>query len=98
LDVLVVGAGSLASTSSIACASSVFEAGSDIGGVWYWNCYPGARWGFSAPGSAHDLDLCQGFGGQGPARCILRSGTGSERVHPPRHRYLPHPNPPARRR
>src|SRR6266436_5091115 len=21
----------------------VFEAGSDIGGVWYWNCYPGAR-------------------------------------------------------
>ena len=21
----------------------VFEAGSDTGGVWYWNCYPGAR-------------------------------------------------------
>ncbi len=21
----------------------VFEAGSDIGGIWYWNCYPGAR-------------------------------------------------------
>jgi hypothetical protein len=21
----------------------VFEAGADIGGIWYWNCYPGAR-------------------------------------------------------
>ena len=21
----------------------VFEAGSDVGGTWYWNCYPGAR-------------------------------------------------------
>ena len=21
----------------------VFEAGPDIGGIWYWNCYPGAR-------------------------------------------------------
>jgi phytoene dehydrogenase-like protein len=38
--------GSPASTSSITCAGynvKVFEAGSDIGGIWYWNCYPGAR-------------------------------------------------------
>jgi len=21
----------------------VFEAGGGLGGVWYWNCYPGAR-------------------------------------------------------
>ena len=23
--------------------AKVFEAGKDIGGIWYWNCYPGAR-------------------------------------------------------
>ncbi len=27
----------------------VFRAGSDIGGVWYWNCYPGARVDSPAP-------------------------------------------------
>ena len=21
----------------------LFEAGSGLGGIWYWNCYPGAR-------------------------------------------------------
>ena len=21
----------------------IFEAGADLGGIWYWNCYPGAR-------------------------------------------------------
>ncbi|MGH8722900.1 MAG: NAD(P)-binding protein, partial [Burkholderiales bacterium] len=21
----------------------LFEAGADLGGIWYWNCYPGAR-------------------------------------------------------
>jgi cation diffusion facilitator CzcD-associated flavoprotein CzcO len=21
----------------------IMEAGSDIGGIWHWNCYPGAR-------------------------------------------------------
>ena len=23
--------------------AKVFEAGKDLGGIWYWNCYPGAR-------------------------------------------------------
>ncbi|SVC13682.1 uncharacterized protein METZ01_LOCUS266536, partial [marine metagenome] len=47
-DVLVVGAGiagiyllyRLRKSNFKVC---VFEAGSNIGGTWYWNCYPGAR-------------------------------------------------------
>jgi cyclohexanone monooxygenase len=48
LDVLVVGAGfaglyQLNHLRKLGYKVKVFEAGSDIGGVWYWNCYPGAR-------------------------------------------------------
>jgi cation diffusion facilitator CzcD-associated flavoprotein CzcO len=48
LDVLVVGAGfaglyQLHQLRKLGYHVKVFEAGSDIGGVWYWNCYPGAR-------------------------------------------------------
>jgi phytoene dehydrogenase-like protein len=48
LDVLVVGAGfaglyQLDHLRRLGYNVKVFEAGSDIGGVWYWNCYPGAR-------------------------------------------------------
>jgi phytoene dehydrogenase-like protein len=47
-DVLVVGAGfaglyQLDHLRRLGYNVKVFEAGSDIGGVWYWNCYPGAR-------------------------------------------------------
>jgi cyclohexanone monooxygenase len=48
LDVLVVGAGfaglyQLDRLRNLGYSVAVFEAGSDLGGVWYWNCYPGAR-------------------------------------------------------
>jgi cation diffusion facilitator CzcD-associated flavoprotein CzcO len=48
LDALVVGAGfaglyQLDHPRRVGYNVKVFEAGSDIGGVWYWNCYPGAR-------------------------------------------------------
>src|SRR6266404_7954161 len=48
LDVLVVGAGfaglyQLDRLRRLGYDVRVFEAGSNIGGVWYWNCYPGAR-------------------------------------------------------
>ncbi len=48
LDVLVVGAGfaglyQLDHLRRLGYNVKVFEAGSDIGGIWYWNCYPGAR-------------------------------------------------------
>jgi cyclohexanone monooxygenase len=54
LDVLVVGAGfgglyQLDRLRTLGFSVKVYEAGSDIGGVWYWNCYPGARVDTYAP-------------------------------------------------
>ncbi|KAG6906927.1 hypothetical protein DXG01_011353 [Tephrocybe rancida] len=48
LDVLVVGAGfsgvhQLYKLRKAGFSAQVFEAGSGLGGTWYWNCYPGAR-------------------------------------------------------
>ncbi|KAH6871224.1 cyclopentanone monooxygenase [Thelonectria olida] len=48
LDVLIVGAGfsgcySLYKLRQLGLNVHVFEAGSDLGGVWHWNTYPGAR-------------------------------------------------------
>ena len=49
LDVVVVGAG-FAGLYQLhrlrepsACWVVLVEAGSDLGGIWHWNCYPGAR-------------------------------------------------------
>jgi cyclohexanone monooxygenase len=48
LDVVIVGAGFaglylLDRLRSMGMTAQVFEAGGGLGGVWYWNCYPGAR-------------------------------------------------------
>ena len=48
LDVLVVGAGftglyQLHRLRQLGFKVRLFEAGADLGGIWYWNCYPGAR-------------------------------------------------------
>src|ERR1700733_13776067 len=48
LDVIIVGAGFaglylLDRLRSFGMSVQVFEAGDAPGGVWYWNCYPGAR-------------------------------------------------------
>ncbi|KAL0571519.1 hypothetical protein V5O48_010435, partial [Marasmius crinis-equi] len=48
LDILIVGAGfaglyQLQLYRKLGYKFKVFEAGSDIGGTWYWNHYPGAR-------------------------------------------------------
>lgn len=48
LDALVVGAGfggvyQLHNLRKLGYKVKVFEAGADLGGIWYWNCYPGAR-------------------------------------------------------
>lgn len=47
-DAIVVGAGfsgirSLWEVSRLGLSVKCYEAGEDIGGVWYWNRYPGAR-------------------------------------------------------
>ncbi|THU96065.1 FAD dependent oxidoreductase [Dendrothele bispora CBS 962.96] len=48
LDVLVVGAGfaglyHLYQLRKLGYSVKLFESGSGMGGVWHWNCYPGAR-------------------------------------------------------
>lgn len=47
-DVVIIGAGiagmyALVRFRSLGLRVRVFEAGSDVGGTWYWNRYPGAR-------------------------------------------------------
>ncbi|MDO8773488.1 MAG: NAD(P)/FAD-dependent oxidoreductase [Burkholderiaceae bacterium] len=47
-DVLIIGAGfaglhMLNQTRGMGLSARVFEAAADVGGVWYWNRYPGAR-------------------------------------------------------
>jgi monoamine oxidase len=49
LDAVVIGAGvaglyQLHLLRSQGLAVKVFEAGSDVGGTWYWNRYPGGDW------------------------------------------------------
>lgn len=48
LDALVVGSGFggvwlLYHLRKLGFKVKIFEAGQDLGGIWYWNCYPGAR-------------------------------------------------------
>jgi phytoene dehydrogenase-like protein len=48
LDALIVGAGfsgiaTLHRFRKLGLKTKIFEAGSDLGGTWYWNRYPGAR-------------------------------------------------------
>ncbi|MCG8690751.1 MAG: NAD(P)-binding protein, partial [Minwuiales bacterium] len=47
-DVVVIGAGvsgmyQIHRLRELGLSFRVFEAGSDVGGTWYWNRYPGAR-------------------------------------------------------
>ena len=49
VDVLIVGAGFGGTyllhklRDELGFKAKIFEAGPDLGGIWYWNCYPGAR-------------------------------------------------------
>ena len=48
LDVLIVGAGfsglyQLHRLRQLGFSVRIYEAAPELGGVWYWNCYPGAR-------------------------------------------------------
>src|SRR6187399_952898 len=48
LDAIIIGAGisgmfMLYRLRELGMTVQVFEAGSDVGGTWYWNRYPGAR-------------------------------------------------------
>ncbi len=49
VDVLIVGAGFGGAyllhklRDEHGLNAKIFEAGTDLGGIWHWNCYPGAR-------------------------------------------------------
>src|ERR1700761_4248931 len=48
IDVIIVGAGFggvylLHNFRKNGYSAKIIEAGSDLGGIWHWNCYPGAR-------------------------------------------------------
>ncbi len=48
LDVLIIGAGfngiyQLHRLRQLGFSVRILEAGADLGGIWHWNCYPGAR-------------------------------------------------------
>ena len=54
LDILIVGAGfsglyQLYRLRELGFKVKVYEAAPALGGVWYWNCYPGARCDTSGP-------------------------------------------------
>jgi cation diffusion facilitator CzcD-associated flavoprotein CzcO len=54
LDALIIGAGfsglyQLHRLRQRGFNVRLFEAGADLGGIWYWNCYPGARVDSHAP-------------------------------------------------
>ena len=61
LDALVVGAGfsglyQLFHLRQQGFSVRLFDAGADLGGIWYWNCYPGARVDSSIPNYEYSIE------------------------------------------
>jgi cyclohexanone monooxygenase len=83
VDVLVVGAGfaglyQLDRLRTLGLSVKVYEAGSGLGGVWYWNCYPGARvdthgplYQFSHPELWRDFDYDELYPGYDQVRAYF---------------------------
>lgn len=76
-DAIVIGAGfsgirSLWELGQLGLTAKCFEAGSDVGGAWYWNRYPGARtdseaWVYTmnfAPDSSKEWDYSERYPSQ----------------------------------
>jgi cyclohexanone monooxygenase len=86
IDVAVVGAGfaglyMLYRLRGLGLRARVFERGSDVGGTWFWNRYPGARCDIES------VDYCYSFSSE-----LLREWTWTERyaAQPEILRYLHH--------
>ncbi len=86
IDVAVVGAGfsglyMLHRLRGLGLRARVFERGSDVGGTWYWNRYPGARC------DVESVDYCYSFSGE-----LLAGWTWTERYATQQEilRYLSH--------
>lgn len=88
VDVVIVGAGfaglyALYKLRSFGFSAQVFEAGDDVGGVWNWNRYPGARcdvesmeysYSFSDP-LQQEWEWTERYGGQAEILAYLRHVT-----------------------
>ena len=67
IDVLIVGAGfgaiiTLQKIRQLGLNAKLYEKGSAKGGIWYWNCYPGARVDSDTPiYQLFDKELYEGF-------------------------------------
>src|SRR4051812_46646703 len=90
VDVVVVGAGFsgmylLHKLRSLGLSTVVFEAGTDVGGTWYWNRYPGARVDVESLAYSYsfDPDLEQRFEWQ------ERLPTQTQNLAPPPHAAHP---------
>ncbi|KAE8144626.1 FAD/NAD(P)-binding domain-containing protein [Aspergillus avenaceus] len=62
-DVVIVGAGlggisALYHLRKLGLSCLIVEKGDDIGGVWYWNCYPGARTDSGVPSYEINIPEC----------------------------------------
>ena len=83
VDVLIVGAGfaglyQLQRLRSLGLSVKVYEAAPGLGGVWYWNCYPGARvdsrgtiYQFSAPQLWRNFDYDELYPGYEEVRAYF---------------------------
>ncbi|KAJ5770867.1 FAD/NAD(P)-binding domain-containing protein [Penicillium nucicola] len=63
-DVIIVGAGlsgitALYQLRKLGLSCSILEKGSQIGGVWHWNCYPGARMDSGVPSYEFSIPECR---------------------------------------
>ena len=60
-EVLVIGAGfsglyQLYRLRELGFDVKLFDAGQDLGGVWHWNCYPGARVDSHVPNYEYSIE------------------------------------------
>ena len=61
LDALIIGAGfsglyQLYRLRQRGFSVRLFEAGADLGGIWHWNCYPGARVDSHVPNYEYSME------------------------------------------
>ena len=84
VDVLIIGAGfsgirTLIEIRRLGLSATVIEAGTDVGGTWYWNRYPGARtdsqswvYGFAMPEIRNEWRWNEKFSTQPQTQGYLR--------------------------
>ncbi|ESK95672.1 cyclohexanone monooxygenase [Moniliophthora roreri MCA 2997] len=80
-DVLIVGAGfegvyTLHQTRNLGFSVKIFESGSDLGGIWFWNRYPDARVDSNIPLS-NSRYQSYGKTGRGPSAFQAGPNSGS---------------------